>query len=234
MGDLGHQPVGILQGFRSLEVVKEVVYEAELIVPQLFQVFTVHKACKIGQRVYGEDDILVELKGVGAPGNGPQLFTVPPEPLCLLLAGGGGESGLVKIFQNCFKGLLPRLNLSLVLPHHVNEEHGFEAALSCSLGLVVDGFDVLFVKMFQGDEGGIRGPLVEVFGDDADHLACFPHVPAEELQHKGPFEGIFRIENEAGVCDDAVASLFLDSWKPSQGFVGHVLAQTWFADLLPL
>src|SRR4030042_1422777 len=60
----------------------------------LLHVHRVAEARELGQRLEREDDVLVQLEGVGAGGDRPELLAVGPEPLRLDLVLGLEQEGV--------------------------------------------------------------------------------------------------------------------------------------------
>ncbi len=73
----------------------------------------------------------------------------------------------------------------------------------------------------------------ESIGNGGNHLSCFGHIIAEKLDAAGFFEGKFRIKNEPGRGDDPVTPFFLESGQAVEIFVGDILSQAFFSDILP-
>ncbi len=78
-GSLGGDLLAVVLGLRSGEDLFGALRKAKLRVALLFNVDGIDKARELGERVQRDDDVLVHLEGVGAAGNGAELFAVRPE-----------------------------------------------------------------------------------------------------------------------------------------------------------
>ena len=126
----------------------------------------------------------------------------------------------------------PRIGLLSGVSGDVDEQRSFWRLCARSFHLVVDGANILVVKMFKRQQRfgavGREGKDAREFEDDAAGLV---EVRPEELQAEGLLRRVLGIENEDRRGDDAVGAFLLQPGHTAQRLVGDVLPEPVLADL---
>ena len=230
LGQLGLEPVRVLDGFGRGQIGHDLGHHVPFIVQVLGQVALVHEAGELGQGGERQDDVLVQLEGVGAGGDGTQPLAVAPEPLGLVRIAGDEDLGVGVAGHERDQPCLAAQDLLGGVGHHVDEQHRLGRFAARGLELVVDRPDVLLVEVLQRHQR-LFALVDELLGDLHDHPAGLVHVRAEELQAAGELLLVGRVEDELGIDDDPVRALLLHAGQAAQGLVGDVLPQPGLADL---
>ena len=232
--DLGIQLLAFVLGHGGLEAPLRQVQELDLRRPFLPQIDPVHEAGELRQRLQRDDDVLVELEGVGPPGDGAQALAVGPEAPRLVRVPGLEAHGVGEVVQHRPKPGGAHLGRFFRGAGHIDDHHRLGRIGPGGLHLVADGPHVLVVEMLQGQQGARLGRRLEGEGpgDLQDGLAGLVQVGAEELQAQGAPGRKGRVEDELGAGDHPVGALLLQPRQAAQGLVGDVLPQPLAADLV--
>ena len=193
---------------------------------------------KVGDDVYGDDDIFVDLEAGRAAGDGREL--VPVFPVVFRLCRVFGDESVYHVvgrtdIHDVAHAFFQR---GFIVGVHLQDEHGDGFALVLrGLFLVFDGFYILDAELFQ------RGYLYQIalcadgvaqghnLLDDQHGVV---HGTPEEFQHHHAEMLLRRMADETGFHDDAVCAFLLHAGQPAEELVGDVLAQAGLADLVSL
>jgi len=203
----------------------------ELVATFLGQVESVEVAGQLRQGRERQDDVLVQLEGVRALGDGTEPLAVRPEARGLgrvarkehVRVGIGGKQAR--------QALAAASELVRRARHHVDEQHRLRSRVLRRLGAVVDGLDVLLVEVLEGLER-LLASVRELPGDVEDHAGGLVHALAEELEASGQALRVGAVQDELRGRDDPVGAFFLQAGQAAQGLVGDVLPQVGLADLV--
>ncbi|VTR68716.1 hypothetical protein DESC_720094 [Desulfosarcina cetonica] len=232
-GKFGGQPLGILQRLGRLQMGTQAEDQRQLVLALLLGVDIVGELGELGQGGDGQDDVLVELEGAGAFGDGAQAFAVAPEAFGLLIAFGHEKVGVGIGAHERFKACQTSLELVVVVGHHVHQENRLGGILARCLDLVADGTHVGIVEMLQGHKG-LLTVVGEGLADGGDGPAGLVHVLPEKFQAAGGLLGVGAVQDESGRGDDAVGAFLLNAGQAGEGLVGDILAQAGLTEIEPL
>ena len=196
-GSFGGDLLAVVFRLGSGEDVLGAVGKAKLGVALLFDVHAIDEARELGQRIQGDDDVLVHLEGVGAAGDGAELLAVGPEALGLGGVAGDEDQRVGMLLEQGADAFHAALGLLGGVAGNVDQQRGLGGFGARSFHLVVDGANVLVVEVLQRQQclGAVGGQ-----GEDAreleDDAAGLVEIRAEELQAEGLLGFVLGIEDE--------------------------------------
>jgi hypothetical protein len=179
-----------------------------------------------------DDDVLIDLEGVGMPRDRRGTRAVEPEALACL--GADGDEALAAAGIGHAHDVRGGAHYRrIVSADYVADQHHLGPAVAFCLGGVADGFHIALVEVFQAGElhaGGQPGAArFEVVGDLDDAGYGFAH-PAEELEADGARHRRHLVQDPNRRGDQAVAAFLLHAGQTGEELVGDVLAQAGLAE----
>ena len=115
-----------------------------------------------------------------------------------------------------------------IVASEIGQQHHLGPHPALGLGGVADRLYIALIEMFEAREHGAR-VLVHHRLDLDDRRDGVAYL-AEELEAHGADVTRHPMQDEGGAGDEPVATLLLNPWQPGQKLVGHILAQTLFAE----
>ena len=133
--------------------------KAKLRVALLFDVHAIDEAGEFCQRIQGDDDVLVHLECVGSAGDGAEFLAVGPEALGLGGVIGDEDQRVGMMFEQGAHAFHAALGLLGGVAGDVDQQRGLGGFGARSFYLVVDGADVLVVKVLERQQclGAVGG-----------------------------------------------------------------------------
>jgi hypothetical protein len=185
----------------------------------------------LAQLVERDHHVLVDLEGIGVPGDGGGARAVEPEALPLLWRHGHEALAVARVGDaHHVRGRLA--HRVLVVAHDVGDEDHARAPTALRLGGIADRLHVALVQVLEPGEDRLR-MRVEVALDLDDGGHGLLHVP-EELQAHGAHVLRHPVKDEGGRCDEPVAAFLLHARQAPEELVRHVLAEAFLAQALAL
>ena len=180
----------------------------------------------------GNDHVFVDLESVGVFADGGGSLAVEPEFFARFRADGH------KAFADATVGQTDDLAGGLghrvfVVAHDVANEHhlGQTAIAFFAFGRITHGLEVAVIQVFQAGQHDPRSGLL------GEHVILDVHNGrhavfgvAKELQTHRSHVRRHAVHHPARAGDEAITAFFLDAGQTAQKLVGHVLAQTFFAE----
>ena len=146
----------------------------------------IDKSRKNGKRLKRYHNILIQLKGIGSPGNRPKLFSIGPEANRIRTVSGKKHHGIGMVLQQLFQPFNPALHLGRGVAGNINQQNGFRCLSAGRLHLIVNSPDILIIKVLERQQ---CLPVVRIQGKEFRklqyHPACLIHIRPEKLQAKG-------------------------------------------------
>jgi hypothetical protein len=212
--DLRLEPVRVFNGLGGLQILDDALDELGLVMDILVDVVGIDETGELRQRRQGQDNVFVQLEGIGAGGNRSEPLAVAPEAGGLVGILGDEQLG-VFMGRRSDQALPAAQHLGGGVADHVDEQH----RLGCSLRrleLVFDGPDILLVEVLEGHQR-LLAVVDELLGDLDDDPAGLVHVFAEEFQAEGHLFLVGLVEDEFAGGDDAVGALLLEAGQAASG-----------------
>ena len=204
--------------------------QLQLVLDRQFDVDALDTVGVLAHAVQRNDDVFIDLEGVGVLGNGGGTGAIEPEFLACFRADGNetfADPGIGD--ADHFRGRLG--NSNLIIPDNVAEQCHLRQYAALGLGGITDCAQIALVEVFQaGQDGAALQCLgIQVILDLDDRWNRIARL-AKEFQADGAGELRHLVQDPAGRRDQAVAAFFLDAGQTGQEFVGDVLAESFLAE----
>ena len=184
-----------------------------------------------------DDDVLVDLEGVGVLADRGGALAVEPELLARLGADGDEAFARARVGQahDLAGGARHRIG---VVADDVAEQHHLRQAAAFALGRVADRLEVAIVEMLEAREQHALSPRrwldaarqpEHVIADLDDRRHRVFRV-AEELEADRAHVLRHAVHDPARRGDEAVAAFLLDAGQAGEELVGDVLAEAFLAE----
>ena len=180
-----------------------------------------------------DDDVLVDLEGVGVLADRRRALAVEPELLARL--GADGDEAFARARVGDAHDLAGRARDRVgVVADDVAEQHHLRQAAALALGRVADRLQVAVVEVLEAGQqharagADLRGQVEQVVADLDDRRHRVLGV-AEELEADRAHVRRHLVHDPARRGDQAVAAFLLDAGHAGQELVGDVLAEAFLA-----
>ena len=210
----------------------ECVAQRQLVLDRQFDVDALDAVAIVAHARQRDDDVLVELEGVGVAGDGGGARAVEPEFLARVGIHCDEALGRAKVAHahDLRSGGHHR---RFVMTDDVAEQDHLGTPVSLGLGRIADRPHVAFVEVFEAGELHARrvagAARLEVVGDLDDRRHRFAHL-AEEFETDGARYRWHGVQHPARRDDQAVGALLLDTGQAGEELVGDVLAEPGLAE----